>query len=231
MAADLAPLAWTILFAPLFAAAVIGLFTRRHRGLSAALAVGAMGLGLACTLTLLWNSLAAHDAAGFQSEFEWIRVGAFNARFGVVVDRLSLLMSLVVTGVGQAAFGAKANGSPIEAGERVVGSRLLGQPFSSPKYFWSRPSATTPQPYNGAVSSGSNQGPLNPALESAVKDRIAALRAADLVQRGRFRRASGAGARALPAGPAKTRGVGAKGAERGPCGRNRVPRRCTEGTA
>lgn len=86
---------------------------------------------------------------------------------------------LVVTGVGQAAFGAKANGSPIEAGERVVGSRLLGQPFSSPKYFWSRPSATTPQPYNGAVSSGSNQGPLNPALESAVKDRIAALRAAD----------------------------------------------------
>lgn len=61
----------------------------------------------------------------------------------------------------------------------VVGSRLVGQPFADPKYFWSRPSATVPQPYNGAASSGSNQGPLNPALESAVKDRIAALRAAD----------------------------------------------------
>ena len=67
----------------------------------------------------------------------------------------------------------------IESGERAVGSRLLGQPFSSPQYFWSRPSATGPQPYNGAVSSGSNQGPINPALESAVRDRIAALRAAD----------------------------------------------------
>ena len=104
MGADLAPLAWTILFAPLFAAAVIGLFTRRRRGLSAALAVGAMGLGLACTLVLLWKSLASHDAAGFQSEFDWIRVGAFDARFGVVVDRLSLLMSLVVTGVGLPIF-------------------------------------------------------------------------------------------------------------------------------
>lgn len=90
-----------------------------------------------------------------------------------------IIYPLVVTGVGQAAFGSRANGSRIEVGERVVGSRLLGQPFSSPKYFWSRPSATGPHPYNGAVSSGSNQGPINPALEAAVKDRIAALRAAD----------------------------------------------------
>ncbi len=86
---------------------------------------------------------------------------------------------LVVTGIGQAAFGHAASGSLIASGERARGSRLIGQPFSSPRYFWSRPSATGPHPYNGAISSGSNQGPLNPALEAAVKDRIAALRAAD----------------------------------------------------
>ena len=82
-------------------------------------------------------------------------------------------------GIGQTAFHRQANGSLIESGERAVGSSLLGQPFASPKYFWSRPSATGPQPYNGAASSGSNQGPINPALETAVRDRIAALRAAD----------------------------------------------------
>jgi K+-transporting ATPase ATPase C chain len=86
---------------------------------------------------------------------------------------------LVVTGIGQGVFGGKASGSPILLGERVVGSRLLGQPFSSPKYFWSRPSATPTQPYKGAVSSGSNQGPLSPALAEAVQERIAVLRQAD----------------------------------------------------
>jgi len=86
---------------------------------------------------------------------------------------------LVVTGIGQAVFSHQANGSVIESGDRARGSKLLGQPFSSRGYFWSRPSATGPQPYNGAASSGSNQGPLNPALQSAVQDRIAALRAAD----------------------------------------------------
>jgi K+-transporting ATPase ATPase C chain len=87
---------------------------------------------------------------------------------------------LVVTGLGQGLFGSAANGSLIEAEDgKVVGSKLIGQPFSDPKYFWSRPSATAPHAYNGAASSGSNQGPLNPALESAVGDRIAALRAAD----------------------------------------------------
>jgi K+-transporting ATPase ATPase C chain len=60
-----------------------------------------------------------------------------------------------------------------------VGSRLIGQPFSDPKYFWGRPSATAPMPYNAGASGGSNQGPLNPALEDAVKARIAALKAAD----------------------------------------------------
>ncbi len=68
---------------------------------------------------------------------------------------------------------------------RRVGSELIGQPFDDPKYFWSRPSATSPQPYNGAASSGSNQGPRNPALADAVKDRIKALRDADPGQHGR----------------------------------------------
>lgn len=99
--------------------------------------------------------------------------------FALLTVLTGIAYPLIVTAIGQVAFGRQANGSQIEAGARVVGSRLLGQPFSNPKYFWSRPSATGPQPYNGAVSSGSNQGPINPALESAVKDRIAALRAAD----------------------------------------------------
>jgi K+-transporting ATPase ATPase C chain len=86
---------------------------------------------------------------------------------------------MVVTGVAQVAFDRQANGSIITAGDRIVGSDLIGQPFSSPKYFWGRPSATSPQPYNGGVSSGSNQGSINPALATAVIERIAALRAAD----------------------------------------------------
>jgi len=86
---------------------------------------------------------------------------------------------LAVTGVAQAICNDQANGSLIESSGRAVGSRLIGQSFSAPRYFWSRPSATSPQPYNGAASGGSNQGPLNPALEQAVKQRVAALRAAD----------------------------------------------------
>jgi K+-transporting ATPase ATPase C chain len=86
---------------------------------------------------------------------------------------------LAVTGVAQLVFPTRANGSLIMAGDKAVGSELIGQPFSSPRYFWGRPSATTPQPYNGTASTGSNQGPTNPALVDAVKDRVAALRAAD----------------------------------------------------
>jgi len=99
--------------------------------------------------------------------------------FGLLTVLTGIAYPLVVTGIGQAAFHDQVNGSIVQSGDRAVGSRLLGQPFSDPKYFWSRPSATGPQPYNGAVSSGSNQGPINPALEAAVKDRVAALRAAD----------------------------------------------------
>jgi len=86
---------------------------------------------------------------------------------------------LVVTGISQAAFSSQANGSLIERDGKAVGSALIGQPFSDPKYFWSRPSATGPVPYNAGASSGSNQGPLNPALADAVKARIEALQQAD----------------------------------------------------
>lgn len=99
--------------------------------------------------------------------------------FALLTLLTGVLYPLVVTGIGQVIFPRQSNGSLIHSGERVAGSRLLGQPFSNPAYFWSRPSATATQPYNGAASGGSNQGPTNPALADAVRERIAALRAAD----------------------------------------------------
>ncbi|HEY4147243.1 potassium-transporting ATPase subunit KdpC [Pinirhizobacter sp.] len=90
-----------------------------------------------------------------------------------------VIYPLAVTGIGQVAFPVQATGSLLGAADHAVGSALIGQPFASPRYFWSRPSATSPQAYNGASSSGSNQGPTNPALTQAVSDRVAALRAAD----------------------------------------------------
>jgi K+-transporting ATPase ATPase C chain len=86
---------------------------------------------------------------------------------------------LAVTGVARVAFPAQAGGSLILKDGKPAGSSLIGQNFSDPKYFWGRPSATGPMPYNGGNSSGSNQGPLNPALIDAVKSRVEALRAAD----------------------------------------------------
>jgi len=86
---------------------------------------------------------------------------------------------LVVTGIAMALFPDQANGSLIVKDGKVIGSRLIGQPFDDPKYFWGRPSATSPFPYNAASSSGSNQGPTNPALTKAVQERVDALRAAD----------------------------------------------------
>ena len=85
----------------------------------------------------------------------------------------------LVTGLAQLAFRDQANGSLIMRDGKPAGSTMIGQPVSDPKYFWSRPSATSPQPYNGLASSGSNLGPTNPALVDAVKDRVAALRAVD----------------------------------------------------
>jgi K+-transporting ATPase ATPase C chain len=86
---------------------------------------------------------------------------------------------LLVTVVAQVAYPRQANGSLVVRGDDVVGSALIGQPFDDPKYFWGRLSATTPFAYNAAASSGSNLGPLNPALTDAVKARVDALRAAD----------------------------------------------------
>ena len=90
-----------------------------------------------------------------------------------------LIYPMAVTGVAKTAFPAQADGSLIVLDGTVVGSKLIGQNFSDPKHFWSRPSATAPQPYNASASGGSNQGPLNPALADAVKARVEALRAAD----------------------------------------------------
>jgi K+-transporting ATPase ATPase C chain len=94
-----------------------------------------------------------------------------------------VIYPLLVTVIAQVAFPSQANGSLITASDgTVVGSRLIGQEFNQPHYFWGRLSATGPVPYNAAASSGSNLGPLNPALvgdEGLVQNRIAALRAAD----------------------------------------------------
>jgi K+-transporting ATPase ATPase C chain len=89
------------------------------------------------------------------------------------------LYPLLVTGLAQLLFPNQAAGSVLTRDGHAVGSRLIGQSFSDPRYFWSRPSATTPQPYNGTASTGSNLGPLNPALLDGVRTRIAALHAAD----------------------------------------------------
>lgn len=90
-----------------------------------------------------------------------------------------VLYPLVATGLSRLAFRHQADGSLIEKDGKPVGSELIGQSFDDPRYFWGRPSATSPNPYNGASSAGSNQGPNNPALIDAVKQRIAALKAAD----------------------------------------------------
>ncbi len=101
----------------------------------------------------------------------------------ILLALLSALLGLaypaLVTGLAQVLMPQQANGSLVKRGDKIVGSVLIGQQFSAPKYFWGRPSATAPQPYNGAQSGGSNHGPLNPALQAAVQARIAALKAAD----------------------------------------------------
>jgi K+-transporting ATPase ATPase C chain len=99
--------------------------------------------------------------------------------FAVLTVLTGIAYPLVVTGIGQAAFPEQAGGSLILRDGKPVGSTLIGQNFSDPKYVWGRPSATSPYPNNASNSSGSNLGPLNPALSDAVKSRIDALRAAD----------------------------------------------------
>ncbi len=95
-----------------------------------------------------------------------------------------LAYPLLITGVGQAVFPHQANGSLIRENGKIIGSALIGQEFREPKYFWGRPSATSPMPYNGAGSSASNLGPNNPLLIEHVKERVKALQAADPTEKG-----------------------------------------------
>jgi potassium-transporting ATPase KdpC subunit len=99
--------------------------------------------------------------------------------FIVLTISTGVLYPLAITGLAHVVFPSKANGSIIYRNGQAVGSSLIGQAFDDPNYFWSRPSATAPMPYNAAASSGSNLGPLNPALTDAVSARITALKTAD----------------------------------------------------
>ncbi|WP_434628954.1 potassium-transporting ATPase subunit KdpC [Chromobacterium sp. CV08] len=106
----------------------------------------------------------------------------------VVFGGLSLITGLayplVTTGIAQAAFPAQANGSLIVKDGKVVGSRLIGQSFTGEQYFWGRPSATSPMPYNAGNSGGSNLGPTNKAQLDAVKGNVEAIRKAHPTQTG-----------------------------------------------
>lgn len=97
----------------------------------------------------------------------------------VMTALLGIVYPLVITGIAKVAFPREAAGSLILEDGKTIGSTLIGQSFSDPKYFWGRPSATSPQAYNGIGSTGSNLGPLNPALVDAVKANVKALRDAD----------------------------------------------------
>jgi K+-transporting ATPase ATPase C chain len=97
----------------------------------------------------------------------------------VLTAFVGLLYPVVVTGIAQVIFPRQANGSLIMKDGKAVGSELIGQPFDDPKYFWSRPSATSPFPDNAGASGGSNLGPTNADLQKEVQGRIDALRAAD----------------------------------------------------
>lgn len=109
---------------------------------------------------------------GTQLRISFIAVVVFTIFCGLIYPG-------VVTLLGQILFPHQANGSLIEVNGKKVGSELIGQPFDNPKYFWGRPSATSPYPYNAANSSGSNSGPTNPDFINAVKGRIEALKKAD----------------------------------------------------
>jgi K+-transporting ATPase ATPase C chain len=92
---------------------------------------------------------------------------------------LGLIYPVIITGGSKVAFRSQAEGSLLKSGDTLIGSRLIGQNFADPKYFWGRPSATSPQPYNGLASGGSNLGPLNPALIDKVNANAKTLRDAD----------------------------------------------------
>src|SRR3974390_1492638 len=97
----------------------------------------------------------------------------------VMTALVGIAYPLVITGVAKVAFPRQAEGTLIRSDGKLIGSALIGQNFSDPKYFWGRPSATVPQPYNGLSSGGSNLGPLNPALIDKVNANAKGLRAPD----------------------------------------------------
>lgn len=101
-----------------------------------------------------------------------VLLAAFTALTG-------LAYPLAVTGAARVLFPRQAGGSVLVRGGAPVGSTLIGQAFSDPRWFWGRPSATAPVPCDGLASGGSNLGPTNPALLDAVRARVAALRAAE----------------------------------------------------
>ncbi|MBP0636205.1 potassium-transporting ATPase subunit KdpC [Cupriavidus sp. AcVe19-6a] len=109
--------------------------------------------------------------------------GGLVRPMAVIFVALSLITGLlypgVITGIAKAVFPHQAAGSLIENKGKIMGSELIGQPFSDPKYFWGRLSATAPMPFNASASAGSNLGPSNPALADAARARIEALRAAE----------------------------------------------------
>lgn len=102
--------------------------------------------------------------------------------FGLLTVLTGAAYPALITGIAQTAFQDQANGSLIVQDGKTRGSRLIGQAFSDPGHFWGRPSATAPMPFNAASSGASNQGPLNPALEEAINNRIEALKASDPTQ-------------------------------------------------
>jgi K+-transporting ATPase ATPase A chain len=107
------------------------------------------------------------------------QVGPAFIVFLIITLITGVLYPLVITGIAQLVFPVQSNGNLIEHNGKIVGSSLIGQPFTSPHYFWGRLSATSPVPYNSGISGGSNLGPTNPALMDEVKARVDALHAAD----------------------------------------------------
>lgn len=112
--------------------------------------------------------------------YESLKQFKISILFLIVFSLLTgLIYPLVITAIAQVIFPWKANGSLVEVNNRAIGSALIGQSFTDPKYFWGRPSATAPFPYNGANSSGSNMGPSNPAFLKTVQNRVALLKQVD----------------------------------------------------
>ncbi|HWB53992.1 MAG TPA: potassium-transporting ATPase subunit KdpC [Tepidisphaeraceae bacterium] len=123
--------------------------------------------------------IAPHRTEEAQHVHAGLQLRPAIVSFVLLTILTGIIYPAVVTVIAHFAFPWRSAGSVIEVGGKPVASTLIGQPFTDPNYFWSRPSATSPNPYEADASSGSNLGPTNPALLDAVKQRIAALRAAD----------------------------------------------------